>query len=505
MGCGGGAHTSGQTANKLSSIMGTWMSRAGGDGGESRATRRDAPSSQGTPSKRYSAGAVSPTPRPEAWSPEPSSRKGFGGNENDALSNVLTFTNADAVATPALPKMKSSDLLKRRKSWKWFEKRGVAKSHLKRIAELYFAGQPDVKGQLNHDGFCIIFHLNRDTYTDRLVKIFDLDDSGMIGLREFIYGLGKFADKSFEARVAFAYRLFDLDGDGKLDKAELLFALTTALKTDLEPYRTMKMHTKFHPRRAPRGLPHDPDFACPGGEEGLIKEVNSIATRLGSDKMGYVEFQMLCARFPRIFAPCKKLYERLEQYSQSAGKIVEMLGADGITELQESLGRFASSGFTGGSKGFDDRPAKRTYSKIAAGKPDAGTIAAMTDEKKRKDLRRGGSRTSLVDDNDAEDSPNNEEDSWKSRLEARLKAVDTKKDFLGGGGTDLSRGSGARAADGDNSYNYAPKCRVCMYMEVEILIRPCGHFVMCTSCANKVDSCPLCRTPVNDRIRAYLS
>lgn len=169
---------------------------------------------------------MSPTPRPEAWSPELSSRKGFGGNENDALSNVLTFTNADAVATPALPKMKSSDLLKRRKSWKWFEKRGVAKSHLKRIAELYFAGQPDVKGQLNHDGFCIIFHLNRDTYTDRLVKIFDLDDSGMIGLREFIYGLGKFADKSFEARVAWLMRRSEKTC-GEVGAARLLSTTTT--------------------------------------------------------------------------------------------------------------------------------------------------------------------------------------------------------------------------------------------------------------------------------------
>ena len=84
---------------------------------------------------------------------------------------------------------------------------------LKSVAQLFMEGTPDVKGQLSHEGFCTMFNLKSDVYTQRLVRIFDLDDSGSVGLREFVYGLAKFDDRSFEARVAFAYRLFDLAND----------------------------------------------------------------------------------------------------------------------------------------------------------------------------------------------------------------------------------------------------------------------------------------------------
>jgi hypothetical protein len=45
---------------------------------------------------------------------------------------------------------------------------------------------------MTHVGFCSIFGLKVDEYTDRLVKIFDLDNSNAIGFREFMYGLSKF-------------------------------------------------------------------------------------------------------------------------------------------------------------------------------------------------------------------------------------------------------------------------------------------------------------------------
>jgi serine/threonine-protein phosphatase 2B regulatory subunit len=53
-------------------------------------------------------------------------------------------------------------------------------------------GAPDDEGQMTPAGFCSIFGLKVDEYTDRLVKIFDLDNSNAIGFREFLYGLSKF-------------------------------------------------------------------------------------------------------------------------------------------------------------------------------------------------------------------------------------------------------------------------------------------------------------------------
>ena len=48
----------------------------------------------------------------------------------------------------------------------------------------------------------------------RTRQVFDLDNGGTVGFREFVFGLSKFEEYSFDATVKFAYRLFDLDGDG---------------------------------------------------------------------------------------------------------------------------------------------------------------------------------------------------------------------------------------------------------------------------------------------------
>ena len=63
---------------------------------------------------------------------------------------------------------------------------------LRRCHDMFVEGAPDDAGQMTPAGFCSIFGLKVDEYTDRLVKIFDLDNSNAIGFREFLYGLSKF-------------------------------------------------------------------------------------------------------------------------------------------------------------------------------------------------------------------------------------------------------------------------------------------------------------------------
>lgn len=39
-------------------------------------------------------------------------------------------------------------------------------------------------------------------------------------------------------------------------------------------------------------------------------------------------------------------------------------------------------------------------------------------------------------------------------------------------------------------------CLVCMCEAKDSVFNPCGHFVCCVGCSNKLDKCPMCRTLV---------
>lgn len=191
------------------------------------------------------------------------------------------------------------------------------------------------------------------------MKIFDLDDSGEVGFREFVYGLSKFGGTSFDGTVQFAYRMFDLDGDGSLDKHELLMAMRSALTVDLSQYTAM---SSARVRR--RGGSTDPRFSnvllqSSAPDVGSLKdEVEGIARRLGRARMGMDEFQMLVSRFPKLFVPAQFLYACMHEHSGVAIEVMKGIGSAGTDELLKSLGRH---GVRGGNA-FSDRSQKgRVY------------------------------------------------------------------------------------------------------------------------------------------------
>ena len=47
-------------------------------------------------------------------------------------------------------------------------------------------------------------------------------------------------------------------------------------------------------------------------------------------------------------------------------------------------------------------------------------------------------------------------------------------------------------------------CKICYTNKIQLLFTPCYHSVACISCAGRLRSCPLCRSPVVKRIRAYI-
>merc|ERR1712039_489053 len=58
------------------------------------------------------------------------------------------------------------------------------------------------------------------------------------------------------------------------------------------------------------------------------------------------------------------------------------------------------------------------------------------------------------------------------------------------------RSSGAERRDEDT-------CKICYDKEIDVVLFPCGHFILCRWCAQKVSDCPVCRFVITDVIRTY--
>ncbi|XP_062593845.1 baculoviral IAP repeat-containing protein 7-B-like [Saccostrea cucullata] len=46
-------------------------------------------------------------------------------------------------------------------------------------------------------------------------------------------------------------------------------------------------------------------------------------------------------------------------------------------------------------------------------------------------------------------------------------------------------------------------CKVCLSSQVMVTFRPCGHLATCQACADQLQSCPICRTTISDKVKTY--
>jgi hypothetical protein len=105
-------------------------------------------------------------------------------------------------------------------------------------------------------------------------------------------------------------------------------------------------------------------------------------------------------------------------------------------------------------------------------------------------------------------------DSLNQRLLALWAATESMRSRHGDTNESLETGHPAPG----NSTGRSPggECVVCLSACVEVAIEPCGHAVLCTSCATSISSsgngsgagasrqCPVCRTPVKKTLRIFL-
>ena len=191
--------------------------------------------------------------------------------------------------------------------------------------------------QLSYTSFARMFRLELDQQTQTLCKTFDSDCSGSIGFREFVYGLSKFSEDSFDSELRFAFRLFDLDGSGSLEKHEAILVLREAMNSDLSQYGAKALPEKFD-----------------STQRDIIRQlVDQISTQTGKDNLGWVEFQMICTRAPRIYQPARFLFQLMNRFSKYPYRVVESLSPDALKTLVTGIGRTQLEGNGKLKIGFD--------------------------------------------------------------------------------------------------------------------------------------------------------
>ena len=342
--------------------------------------------------------------------------------------------------------------LRRRKSFDWF----VREAHVDRALvedafDDFCRGRPDEDGQLDHGGFCQALGLSRDAYTNRLVRIFDLDNSGQVGFREYVYGLSKFTGDDFDTIIEFAYRLFDLDGDGTLDKNELYQALKSALSVDPSKYtlrppksrrvvKGVRLQVKPKVRRSLRDQSSKGDVWSKNvrADAQLKKEVEDLAGR--RPFLTYLDFQVIVSHQPRLLQAAKYLYAAMQSNSEVASEIVESMSASAETKLLASLGREKSS------SPFWDKPGR---SGSGGRTPKADKAPATPSRLSKADQAKGGDTPGAsADKSGTEIEAVDDSAEAGDKEQARRDRLDTPVPSRAGGssGTDAAKSVGSGGA-----------------------------------------------------------
>mmetsp|Transcript_11671 Transcript_11671/g.28314 ORF Transcript_11671/g.28314 Transcript_11671/m.28314 type:complete len:155 (-) Transcript_11671:915-1379(-) len=64
-------------------------------------------------------------------------------------------------------------------------------------------------------------------------------------------------------------------------------------------------------------------------------------------------------------------------------------------------------------------------------------------------------------------------------------------------------GLAGRGLGGGGGGGRSGKCKVCLDRPVQTVLKPCGHSLMCTVCAQSVQQCPVCRQKIEETIRWF--
>ena len=99
----------------------------------------------------------------------------------------------------------------------------------------FISASKDADGVIDLEEWLQALELRDSAFSRRIFQAFDDDNNGTISFQEFVVGLSVFSPRStLEEKLDLSFRIYDMDGDGSIDKSELYAILRASL---LENYQ----------------------------------------------------------------------------------------------------------------------------------------------------------------------------------------------------------------------------------------------------------------------------
>ncbi|VDN09610.1 unnamed protein product [Dibothriocephalus latus] len=106
---------------------------------------------------------------------------------------------------------------------------------IKRLGKRFKKLDLDGSGSLSVEEFMSLPELQQNPLVSRVIDIFDTDGNGEVDFKEFIEGMSQFSVKgNKEAKLNFAFKIYDMDDDGFISNGELFQVLKMMVGNNLK-------------------------------------------------------------------------------------------------------------------------------------------------------------------------------------------------------------------------------------------------------------------------------
>jgi len=106
---------------------------------------------------------------------------------------------------------------------------------LRRLGKRFRKLDLDGSGSLSVEEFMSLPQLQQNPLVQRVIEIFDSDGNGEVDFKEFIDGMSQFSVKgNKEAKLRFAFKIYDMDRDGFISNGELFQVLKIMVGNNLK-------------------------------------------------------------------------------------------------------------------------------------------------------------------------------------------------------------------------------------------------------------------------------